>query len=220
MSYQVHGDWGNVWVGLNPTPGSGVHYSQAPSSFSDSNAIIVLQNISPNWGSGQLNTSVRLYPDYVKLICTGVPAGGAGLQAALTLDTVLGRLGSGGTVIGLVSPTVGVVPVPNGKLVYGPTLNPMSSSGRLIGRESVRQTTPNVGDEYLFAFGTHTKAVSGEVLNGTNPQKLLCVLPPVSIPPQGTLALHLWWTGSSGSSSSASASSPPGFEFEVSWIER
>lgn len=220
MSYQITGDWGNVWVGLNPQPGIGVHYSQAPSSFSDTNAILILQNLSANWGSGALNTSVRLYPDYIKLICTGVPAGGAGLQAALTLDNTLSRLASNGTNITPVSPTIENTPTPNGKLVYGPILAPRSSGGRLIGREAVRQAIPNIGDEYVFAFGTHTKSVAGEVLNGTNPQKMLCVLPPVVIPPQWTLALHLWFPGTSGSSSSATASSPPGFEFEVGWIER
>src|SRR5437879_4917507 len=82
---------GGYFVATNPTPATAIAFA-VNASFDVTKNLFVFKNPNPAGG-------LRMYLDYIKLICTVAPASATQMAVAMFIDTV-SRYTSGGTLVG------------------------------------------------------------------------------------------------------------------------
>ena len=188
------------------TPGTAIAYS-VQTTFSATIAYVLIRNTAGAAG-------LRVYPDYIRLLCTTLPASATAGDWALVLDPT-NRLTSGGTTISGTNTNMrsDIATTGVGSVIAGtPTIAAAGANARTVARGKLRTVIPVLGDTYVWQFGMPIS--TPQVLNGANPQIETFSVPPVVLAPAGnhSLLLHLWFT--------ANSVTAPQFEVEVGWAER
>jgi hypothetical protein len=202
-------DEGSYFVATNPAPGAAIAYG-VQAAFSDTNAFLIARNndLISNM------SAKRVYLDYIKLICTVVPASATSAQFAVKSDGPSSlRYTSGGTQIAAVNTNndsnTGSM-IGNNIWAGTPVLAASSSSARLLARGVLNGAIPGISDEYVIKFGSIDGG--GNIRGGTASTRLVVNAPPIIIGPQQWISLHLWFP--------ANAATAPTFEMEMGWFER
>ncbi len=186
--------------------GTPVAYS-ITTAFSATAAYLILRNTASAGG-------LRVYPDFIKLLCTTAPASATAMHFAITSDPT-NRYTSGGTAISAANGNMltslnaaGIADLHIGV----PTIAAAGANVRTVERGQLRTVIPVVGDQYVFQFGGLPS--QGNTLNGTSPQIIQYSVPPVVLAPGGnhSMLLNLWFP--------ANATTAPQFEVSVGWWER
>jgi hypothetical protein len=200
-------DEGTYQIGTSPVPGTGIAFAVNASVSETAGNFIYLKN-----NESQGNTRAkRIYMDYLRLICTAIPAAGVSGQFFLKVDNK-DRYTSGGTQITPVNANIDSGTGTVGQFYAGAitTIAP-SPSARTIGRGVLRSIIPALNDEYIFSFGQDS-AGSGISLATSTAQRMTIPCGPLVIGPQNNLCLQLWFP--------SNAVTPASFEIDAGWSER
>lgn len=201
-------DEGSYFVTTNPTPGTAIAFAVSASVSETAGYFLAIIN-----GSSAGDPSAKnIYLDYLRLICSVVPASGTAGHFFLKSD-VSSKYTSGGSALTPVNPNTGngnssVASVKAGAL----TTAAASGVARLISRGVLRGAIPVVNDEYVFDFGGAEAAGGSIILSGTSVQRMGIPVPPVVIGPGSMVGLQLWFP--------SNASTPSQFELELAHWER
>lgn len=200
-------DEGTYIIGTSPTPGTGIPFVvNTGVSEIAGNFIYLKNNDAPE------NSRVkRVYPHYLRLICTAPPAAGISGHYLLKVDNK-DRYTSGGSSISPVNCNISGGTGTVAQLYAGAltTISP-SPSARLLSRGVMRSLIPVINDEWMFSFGCADAPGAGS-LGGTIAQRMPIPVPPIILGPQANMCLQLWFP--------SNAVTPPSFEFEFGWFER
>lgn len=196
---------GTLFVATNPTIGTGISAS-IQTSYAATNGLL---NIRNNAGAG----GVRIYPLWLRLICTTVPASATSAQIAVAIDSSI-RYSSGGTQItALNNANMDSARTSSAVLWFGAlTLNAASGNQRIVGRSMLASVIPVALDEYIIFFGPYGGDFG--TLGGTTATRRTLSSVPIVLGPNANhnMSLHAWYP--------ANATTAAQFEFEFCWIER
>jgi hypothetical protein len=209
-------DEGSYFVATNPTPGTGIATTTSVVDGANSGAtsaqtrplMIVYNGASPNDPNAK-----NLYPLYLNMSFTTVPAVGTVWQTAMWLEPVgASAYTSGGSTIvpNNVNPNSNTntrASVYFGALTAAAT----TTGGKLVMARAVTSILPILRDVHLFTFGDVTQPAA--VIQGTATVARTIVVPcaPLVIPPGYALKLGGWMTGNNAA---------PAWEFEFGYAER
>lgn len=200
-------DQGSYFKSCNPTMGTGIAMG-IQTTFSDTaNVLLIMRNSS---------STVKVYPHYIRLVCTAAGASTTASNLAVVLDTA-NRYSSGGTDLttsavnaNTGSSAASVVDV----LRFGAVTGAAASAKRQVGRCMLKTQAAacwTVGDEVLIHFGPQEYGVG--FVSGTAATNFVKGLGPVVLGGQNhCMLLHMW--------NVANATTPPSWEVECAWWER
>ena len=147
----------------------------------------------------------RIYLDYLKLLCTVVGTAAAGVEFAITIDSIE-RYSSAGTLITPVGVNMDDGRASIATMYAGNIVAAAAGSGvrQVTTTRILKRVAPVAKDEYLVNFGN----VESYRLVGVDS---VATVPPVIIGPQQWALIHLWLPSQTAASS---------FEVELGWWER
>lgn len=197
-------DEGQYYRAMEQVPGT-ARAAAITTAFSATAALITLQNNDTAGGK-------RIYLDYLRLICTTVPATATSMQLAVAIDTT-NRYSSGGTALTPVNPNSDIAAAGSIAVVHYGAVVAAAASGnvRYLSRIVARAVIPVVDDEFFINFGSQDTPNSG-ALNGSAPTRFGIPAGPVEVGPTGTILVHYWVP--------ANATTAGQFELEMGWWER
>jgi hypothetical protein len=189
---------GSLWCAQTPTPGTGIVLSVAAGvTFSDTQALVLINNVDTPLAQGGTGKSIYLY--MVNIIDTVVPTGGAAHHVAHRIDPTQNR-GVAGTQLG----AVGTAPKTLNSAVGGSSIAQVfalgasavsvaaSSQVRNVGRNLIRAGQWVVGDDVRIVYGARDMAAGGVGI-GTNAVSAITVFgPQICIGPGHSYCLNEW----------------------------
>lgn len=200
---------GTHYRACNATFGTGLAHAIQTSWSATANALLVMRNGS---------TTVKVIPDYIRLICTVAPASATSANLGIILDTA-NRYSSGGTDL-----TTAIVNANSGQstasvvdvLRFGGVTAAAATAPRQVGRGMIKtQAAPavTVGDEILITFGKMSEGGAGGLLSGANVSRFIIPMSPVVLEGQNHCMVVYQWNP-------ANAATAPSYEVEIGWFER
>ena len=207
-------DEGSYFIATTVTPGTGQGYN-IQAAFSDTTPLLYIQN-----NDSKANPfGKRMYLDYIKLICTVVPATATGVRFAIKTDPQLRTLSTNNT-LGLTptSPnsdvaTQSVCSVNAQNSATASVLTASSGAARVVAYASMGGI-PVVGEELVLLCGSADPGA----YNGLTAAEAVCpgrrvsCIPPIILGPNSALTLYGWFPGN--------ATTGLSFELEMGWWER
>ena len=143
------------YVGYNPTFGTAIAINADPGAIAATEGTLSIYNSATT--SSNANTIV--IPQYIKLICTVIPASGTTMLFRFAND-VIERYSSGGTALTtnetFVSTQTGFARrTPKAEIKFGDLTLAAASSEKQVGQLQTHSATASgvIGDQYLFRFG-------------------------------------------------------------------
>lgn len=203
-------DEGSYYMTSSPTPGTGLPFAITAAASDTAGNFLVIKNNDNTTDSPNI---LRMYLQYIKLICTVAPATATAAQFKMNVDGFLNsRYTSGGTALPAVTPNMDIGNKSISQVYAGALVTTaLSSSSRQVGRGQLRTVIPAVGDEYMFTFGATESAQQASIATATAIRETTqCA--PVIIGPQQFFSLGLWFPGNATTAAS--------FEVECGWWER
>lgn len=203
---------GKYFVVTNPTPGTAIAYAQKTGFSATANGLFTISN---NNASGGANVQL----DYLSLIMTGTAPTGTTVQriecynetgivalgtaaaARTPVNVNAAFTNSTGAIVTSFNAGAGTVPAAVG-------------TRRLVSVMNIPTSLGVTGDTYVYQFGPEElPGGSGQLtaVRATAPARLVTHGPPITIAPQNTLIMNLWWL--------TAAANDPNFEFELAYIE-
>src|SRR5882672_5186596 len=204
---------GKMFAATNPTPGTAVAYSLKTGFSISANGLFSISNNNP------VASGINIQLDRLKLIQTATaPTGTLVMRSEVYTET--------GIVV-MTTAALAVTPV---------NLNPSFSSStqaavtffsagagtiltavgtrRLVGVGSLATGVAVTHDSYTFEFGADGQAagtVGLTAARATDPADLVTWMSPVTIAPNSTAWMNLWWV--------TQAANTPSFEWELTYSE-
>jgi hypothetical protein len=204
-------DEGLYFKAFNATPGTGQNMSTIQTSYNPARCYLQFQ--TSNIGDAK----VRVFLDYIRLMCTSAGTSSTTFQAAIVVDynratTTAGTLSLGTNVNNAYSRNAATAQVWAGDI----TMATASTLARTVFRTQLRTaTSPTlaVGDLYSFDFGevSHQSQFQGTTTPAAAAAAYTHFTGPLVLSSDSTVSLHIW---------GAAMASAPSFEFEVGWWER
>lgn len=192
---------GSYYVAVSPTPGTGIIGHAAPTTFDETKPYLLVYNGS---------TSLRLYPQFLRLHDTVVSVGDSRVQFTVTRD--VGNLyASGGTAATISNTNSEATNAASGIVITQGAVVAAAATGAraLLGNYCLRGTIDVVEDTYTLVFGGTDGFVAGS--RAATVMDLAQSLPPVSIGPGKCLKIHQW---------AGSQSTGPTFEMVFGFVLR
>lgn len=204
--FHLMADEGTYKVAMS-TPGSGVTAAINTGISETAGNFLHVKNNDANDNV----RAKRIYPHYLRLICTTLPAAATSIHAFFKLDNT-NRYTSGGTQLFPVNPNIGSGQGTTAQVFAGAltTIAP-SQSAYPVGRAIMRSVIPVLNDEWIFTFG-HVDGGAGLLLGGIIGQRMVIPMPPMVLSPQTNLSMQLWMPGN--------AVTAGVFEVELGFFER
>jgi len=193
-------DEGSYFMGLTPTPGTGVIGTVSIAAITDVSPTMVIYNG---------DSTKRLYPQFLNLHETVVSTSGARVQFTFYTDNI-NRWTSGGTALTISSTNSGGAANTTTAIHVGAITSPAASSKVLIDHVVFRGTIDVVEDQYEFIFG----GVGGGNSSGSRVATVgdfSKTLPPVCLMPGHSIVMHQW---------AASQANAPTYEYRFGFILR
>jgi hypothetical protein len=193
---------GSYFVGITPTPGTGVIGHAAPTTFDEAKAYIVLYNSS---------STVSLYPQFLQLHNTVVSVGDTRVQFTICVDSG-NRYSSAGTslTVNNCNMNSSIATVATTAKIGAVVSTAASGARRVLGNIVFRGTIDVVEDTYEIVFG----GTGGGSSTGSRVATVMDAsrtAPPICVGPGQSLLIHQW---------AGSQSTGPTFEAIFGWIER
>lgn len=178
---------GSYFVATNPTLGTAIAGKAAPTSLSDTAALMFLRNDAAN------NKQITL--DFILLMVAAAGTNGTDWQFSMQGDKGNSRYTSGGTNITPVNSSMASASTPGldgGFVRFGDlTLAAATSQARILNHGIARTVIKVVGDKYLFKFGDSSPGLmSGIPLEGTTQANINIPCPPVVLDPGDSFVLR------------------------------
>lgn len=190
---------GSLFVAATATPGTGLTWPNSGNgvqSFLDTAPQIYIFNNEP------AGTGKSIYMGWIRTIVTSAMTATTSAQFACILDNAARALTTDNTVV--------LVPnSPNGNLGAGTFSNVIikaqntatpsvaaasSAANRRVARGWFSTILPIVGDEFTAVFGRgNVGGHAGLTATAVTVRKVVDNCAPVIIPPQGSLAVHIWF---------------------------
>ena len=181
-------DSGNYFMGITPTPGTGIISGGSVQAFTETTPYMVLFN-------GNVGGGPNIYPMFLRTHCTVVAAtAGVAVFWTFTLDTG-NRLSSGGTALTISNTNMGSALASQATVTVGAiTATAASGSRRVVDHVKVKDTVIGVvHDTILFTWGStsgvSTSSVAG---NTTTPTYTAAGLAPCVIAPGQSMVVVRW----------------------------
>ncbi len=195
-------DEGSYYVATNPTPGTAIAHVVSAAVSETAGYVLAIRN-------GDAVNGLRIYLDYLRLICTTAPAAATRGDFFLKIGPAA-LWASGGSPIIPVSVTSDKGAASIAMVKFGALTTVADPNARLVARGMLRAVIPVVGDEWIFKFdGLDAGAGS---LGGSVPLRMPIACPPVILGPGHSLGLQVWYP--------SNAVTPAEYEFELGWWER
>lgn len=199
------GDQGQFFVGLNPTPGTGIASNATVTAFTETTPILVLFNAS---------NTVSIYPMFLR---GHITAAGTGVSTAVnwtfTLDTG-NRFTSGGTPLLVNNINQNSTNLTSAIANYGAVLATAATGARrIVAHTQVKHTVIEViHDTYAFNFGGGYQSSTFPIAaNSTTPTYANYSLAPIVIGPLQSLVVVRWGAAQANANSA---------EVEMGWVEK
>lgn len=194
---------GSYFVGMTPTPGTGVIGHAAPTTFDQTKAYIYLYNAA--------TANVCIYPQFLQLHNTVVSVGDTRVQFTIVIDST-NRYSSGGSNLTVSNTNMNssTATIATTAKVGAAVLATNTAGSRTLGNVVFRGTIDVVEDTYEIVFG----GLGGGSSTGSRVATVLDAsrtFAPICIGPGQGLAIHQW---------AGSQSTGPTFEAIFGWIER
>lgn len=193
-------DEGSYFMGLTPTPGTGIIGTVSIAAITDVSPTMVVYNG---------DSTKRLYPQFLNLYETVVSTSGGRVQFTFYTDNI-NRWTSGGTALTISSTNSGGAANTTTAIHVGGIVSPAANAKVLIDHVVFRGTIDVVEDCYEFVFGglgggnsTNARAATVQDFSRT--------MPPVCIMPGHSLVMHQW----AGSQANA-----PTYEYRFGFLLR
>ena len=193
-------DEGSYFMGLTPTPGTGVIGAASMTAFVTTTPIMVVYNG---------DTTKRLYPQFLNLYETVVSTSGARVQFTFYTDSA-NRYVSGGTALTISSTNSGGAANSTTAIHVGAVTASAASAQVLIDHVVFRGTIDVVEDCYEFVFGG-VGGGNASASRVTTVQDFSRTLPPVCIMPGHSLCIYQW---------AASQANAPTYEYRFGFMLR
>jgi hypothetical protein len=176
------------FVTCNPTLDTGLATIAAPTTGADIEPFLILKNNDVVVDKG----GKLIYPDYIRLTCTGAGTNGASLRISAKIDSIA-RYTSGSTAtVGPKNANMNSGQTTIALLYAGPLVAAAAGSAqRLLGQVLARMAIPVIGDEFVLKFGGAAPQPS-IAKNGTAPTIYVINLPPCILGGGDSLLIHLW----------------------------
>lgn len=185
---------GQYFIASNPTPGTGIQAGLVTAFSATADGLFTIANTnSPNGGK-------TIQVDYIALNMTGTA------PTATTVQKMAVFLESG-----IVAPSAGNVTyaasrntLPNGP-TSGAVINGFTGGAMmtlpaavgtrtLVANVSLATSLGITGDTYIYEFGADAQIIGGSTaVRATAAAQLVASCPPLTIPPQYTALISLWW---------------------------
>jgi hypothetical protein len=179
-------DEGSYFVATNPTLGSAITGTAAPTAFSATVALLSLYNSLTATSA----PAKRVYLEWIALEVRAAGTNGTSFQFAMSIDSG-NRFGSGGTPLPAVNPNMDSGFASISTINFGAlTASAASAAVRRVKHGQIRPAIKVIGDVYLFTFGQPTVSPSGADIGGTNVQLIPVHCPPVILGPNQSFLLH------------------------------
>lgn len=192
-------DEGSYFVGITPTPGTGIIGHAAPTTFDETKPYLLLYNGGQN----------RIYPQFLYLYETVVSVLNTRTQFTFVVDQG-NRFSSGGTALTKNNVNMDSVVTTQATITVGAvTAIAASSSRRVLGHWTLRGTIGVVEDRYQFVFGDPSAGQYGSRV--ATVADLTVPVSPVVVGPGQSFLVHQW---------SPSQTTGPTFEVILGYIER
>lgn len=197
-------DQGLYMVGVNPTPGTGIVSTAAPTALVETTPWLIFYNPS---------TTLSAYLMYLRVLDTAASTGGTGINFTHSLDTG-NRWSSGGTALVSANVNIGNSVSQNKSVmqinVGALTATAKTNGQRNLGNIQFRSVIDQTGDKYEWQYG---EGATGSVnpTDGTAKGHYVIGVPPVVVGPGSSYLINLW---------KASMSAAITTEFEMAWVER
>lgn len=209
-------DEGSYFVAQNATPGTGIAKNGAITSFSDTNALFVLQNTS---ASGATPAGKSIYLDSLTLIVTTAQAAGIAKHFAFKKSTISRECTTAAN---------RTVVTANNMRLSGPTsiakLTAYNAAGAhtvpasvvtdvFYGRVCIPHGAMIIHDTYVVRFGAEPMAdkAGGAAVRATDGGAYTISAPPIIVDPGEWLVIHEWDVTEGGA---------PAYEYQLTWWER
>lgn len=198
-------DSGNYFIGVNPTPGTGIASNAAPTALVETTPLFICYN-------GNTGTSINIYPIFLRFKDTAASTGGTGINFTHSLDNA-NRLSSGGTALTLNAVNPGAKTKSNATVTVGAlTASGKTSSQIPLGNLMFRPTViDQAGDQYEIQYGSPDGIGTGVDTAGTTILHLVKAVAPIVIPPGWSYLVNIW---------KASMSAAVSFEVEFGFVEK
>ena len=194
-------DEGSYFMGLTPTPGTGIIGTVSIAAITAASPTMVVYNGS---------ATKRCYPQFLNLHETVVSTAGARVQFTFYLDQK-NRWTSGGTALTIGNTNSASSEISGVVATVGAIVAPAASAGQILVDHVVfRGTIDVVEDQYEFVFGSSGGGL-GTGPQATTVQHFSAGLPPVCIMPGHSLVMHQW---------AASQANAPTYEYRLGFISR
>ena len=191
---------GTYYMGLTPTPGTGVIGTVSIAAITDVSPTMVIYNG---------HATAHLLPQFINLHETVVSTSGSRVQFTFYTDTI-NRWTSSGTAL-TISNTNSAITGTSGIAIHvGAVVSPAANAKVLIDHVVFRGTIDVVEDQYEFVFGSN----GGGMVAGPQAatvQHFSATMPPVSLAPGHSLIMHQW---------AASQANAPTYEYRVGMVLR
>ena len=197
-------DEGSYFTIINPALLTGLATIAAPVTGADIEPFIIIRNNDVVGGK-------RIYPDYIRLLCSAAGTAGTDLHVAVKLDNVP-RYTSGSTLTttpkntNMASGEQSIAQVYAGPLVAAAA----SVAQRIIAHTQLKDHIPLTGDEYILKFGHEATPSHPDKLSAVS-AGYVAGMPPVVLGPGDSMLVHLFIVTQSAASSN---------ELDMGWYER
>jgi hypothetical protein len=194
---------GDIFYSLNATIGTG-QLAAIQTTWSATNALLTVYNRPAT------DRAKRVYPLWLRLINTVIPASSTSVQGAITIDSII-RMSSGAVTFNpeqkrgtnMDKGTLG-----NLTTALGPATLTAAASVRQVGRFNLMSVIPTQFLEIQMFFGSQ-KNISGSLGSGN---RLIANTVPIGIGNNQSMNVHVWYPGN--------ATTTGQWEFEFIWMER
>lgn len=178
-------DRGAFYTTVNPTAGTGIAF-RVLTAFDATKPLAVLKNTATAGG-------VRVYPAWLRLITSVVPAAATSAELTMTVDNVSRYTNGGSALVPAASSFVDAV-TSVATLKFGAVVSPVAgASVKTIHRSTTRTVIPKVLDELLIVFGGTQYSGALADLAGASASRIVVLAAPVVLDGGESLLIHPWF---------------------------
>ena len=204
---------GKYYLATNPTPGTAIAYALKTAYSATANGLFSISNGNP------LGSGIGIQLDRLILQQTAtVPTGTVYMRAEVYLESTIMAIGTAVAAVTPVNSNSYYANTSQATVTFfsagAGTVPAAVGSRRLLATASLATGVTVLGDSFTFEFGSDGSRGGKTGLTAaraTDLADLVCALPPITIAPQHSAYMNLWWV--------TQAANTPSFEFTLGYAE-
>lgn len=213
QSRQMAAALGKYYVATNPTPGTAIAYANKTAFSATANGLWSISNNNP------ANSGINIQLDRLRLWQTATaPTGTLYMQGEVYNESGIMAIASAAAAVTPQNINSGFSNSSNSTVTFfnagAGTVPAAVGARRRIAGFTLATGVTVLGDSFTFDFGNDGQATGKTGLTAaraTDVADLVCYVTPVTIAPQTSAYMNLWWV--------TSGANIPSFEFSLGYIE-